>query len=119
MEIKMHPDLPAGQVGEIMTSVEFSPKTPVYLPLRIIPAPIGVEAPGTTHRKVKRERPPPSAGLPVTRQQRVILHPDKGPDILVLIIVDPADQVQNDMRLVRSRKGIPVKPHPCRGRQLG
>ena len=47
------------------------------------------------------------------------INADIGPDVLVFIIVNPAYEVKDDMRLIGGGKSISMITHAGGGRQLG
>src|SRR6185437_1902922 len=61
----------------------------------------------------------PAAGLAVAGNERIVHYPDIGPDILIGIVVDAADAIEDDMRLIAGGKGILVETDAGRSGQLG
>src|SRR6185437_1224488 len=74
---------------------------------------------GKGHRKIDRPCPGPAARYAIAGYKRVIDHPDIGPDILVVVVVDARHQVEDDMRLIARRESILVKAYPRGRRELG
>src|SRR4051812_41430523 len=99
MEVEMHSYLLSGDIREMMVLVELAPEPPVYLPLAVIVAAVLAEWLGEAQCKIFRPRPRPAVGLPPAGNQCIIHHCNECPDILVLIIIDAAHQVQDDMGL--------------------
>src|SRR3984957_19305183 len=114
----MHPHLAARDIRKIMALVKMPPETVISLSPVVFAAAIFLKWLGKGHGKIDCPRPGPPARLTVTRDQRIIHYPHIGPDILVLIIVNAADQIQDNMRLIAGRKSILMNAHAGRRRSL-
>src|ERR1700683_727309 len=119
MEIEMHPELAAGSFRKIVRLVPIAPEAVIDLPFGKISGTILDKGPGKGQRKIDGPGPAPAAGLAVTGDEGIVLDADIGPDVLVLIVVNPAHQVKDDMRLIGGGKGIAMEADAGGGGQFG
>ena len=104
-------------VGEVVVAVEFPPESHVVL---LLPVAVAVAAHGFRERdgKVGVVRAGPSVGDAVARQQRVVLHAQRRPQHLPVVVVDAVQQVHDDALSLTLRVCVAVDARARRGCQL-
>ena len=117
IEIEMGSDLAAGHLGKIRFLVEAAIETVV----RSLVEPavsVGSERFAERQREVDGAGAGPTRGLPVTRDQGIVFHPQKCPHVLAVVVVDIGHQIQDDLGGAVLGEGIAVQGHPFRGGQF-
>jgi hypothetical protein len=116
LEIEPRAQLSTGHLREVLRLIELPPEAAVLRGARIRLLAIVRYALAERYCEVHRARAAPAIGLPIARDQRVVLHANEGPHVLVRMVVDAVDQIEDHVHTVAAGEFIAVHPYTGGGR---
>ena len=117
VEVEPRADFPARHLREIVLLVEAAVETAVRRRI-VFPVPVPRHRPAERHGEVDRSRARPARRLAITGHQRVVLNPQKRPDVLSLVVVDVGRHVEHEVGFLAPGERIAVHADAGRCRQL-